>query len=440
LNIQKGHHPAYYRKPGQYQLLSKMVHITIRNILSLACLAMPILAQATSMVPSESPNADADLICSTLDETDCYPRTFEATKDFQVIKEGQDIPPGLHVRMNINSGEREARLNIPMEGEDDGLEAIKDLPTEQSVVVVPQPDPDPEESKPAMRDQVPISPPVYDTAGKVPPPPPTSGDEISTFQTALIFIKTEARAFDKALDDLSELAHDIYYGLEIAKDAPVLEKLLCLIMGSGSEKFSATEKGRDHKAASILASAVQNNPTALKEVGKLWKMLSSPTCGMELLETKTRGKGDFVSILRSRLGREKDPQVLKAKVTAISNLLKEPTIRKNFLDKGGMELMLAIFLKKGVDFDGVRQKVAQLANDNFLDESMGASLGEWPKMPVNEGKVCNKKGRMLEDGCWEYHVDSFFQVRQTAFWARDFGTKLRERREEWGDSIKDREL
>jgi nucleotide exchange factor SIL1 len=418
-----------------------MVYITGHSLLGLACIVLPILARASSSSPSGSPVADDDLICSSSDETNCYPRTFEPTKDFQVIKEGQDIPAGLHVRININSGEREARLNIPIEGEDDGLETIKDLPTEQSVVIVSQPDPEPEDQKPAMRDQVPISPPVYDTAGKVPPPPPSSGDELTTFQTALVFVKTEARAFDKSLDDLSELAHDIYYGVEIAKDAPVLEKLLCLIMGSGSEKFPAKEKGRDHKAASILASAVQNNPTALKEIKNLWKMLSYPTCGAELMESShSRGKGDFISILRNRLGREKDPQVLKAKVTAISGLLKEPTIRKDFLHKGGMELMLAIFLKKGVDFDGVRKKVAELITDNFLDQSMGAQLGVWPKMPVNEAKVCRTKGRMLEDGCWEYHVDAFFQVRQTAFWAKDFEKLLKERRDEWGDSIKDREL
>jgi len=343
--------------------------------------------------------------------------------------------------MNIYSGEREARLNIPMEEENGGLDAIKDLPTEQSVVIVPQPDSEPEEQKPAMRDQVPISPPVYDTAGKVPPPPPTSGDEISTFQTALIFVSTEARAFDKALDDLSELAHDIYYGLEIAKNAPVMEKLLCLIIGSGSEKFPAREKSRDHKAATILASAVQNNPNALKEIGNLWKMLAYPTCGTELMDSKSaKGKGDVVSILRNRLGREKNPQTLKAKVTAISGLLKEPTIRKDFLDKGGMEMLLAIFLKKGVDFDVVRRKVAELVTDNFLDESMGAKLGLWPKKAVNEDKVCKTKGRMLEDGCWEYHVESFFKLRQTALWAREFTALLSARRGEVKHQRADREL
>lgn len=423
-----------------------MVNLTARNILGLACLALPILSRANSPPSSVAPVADEELICSSTDENDCYPRTFAPTEEFQIIREGQDIPAGLHIRMDINSGEREARLNVPMEGEtpfEDSLrEALKDLPTEQSVVVVPQPEGEAkqEEPKPAMRDQVPISPPVYESAGKVIPPPPTSGDEISTFQAALIFVKTEARAFDKALDDLSELSHDIYYGLEIAKDAPVMEKLLCLIIGSGSEKFPAKEKSRDHKAASIIASAVQNNPTALKEVGNLWSMLVFPTCGSEFYEAKSHGKKDLVSILRNRLGREKDPHTLKAKVTAISGLLKEPVIRKDFLDKGGMEMLLAIFLKKGVDFDIVRKKVLELVNDNFLDEGMGAALREWPKMPVNEGKVCRTKGHMLEDGCWEYQVDSFFNERQTAFWAKEFSQKLRERRAEWGDSIQDREL
>jgi len=419
-----------------------MVYITPRNFLGLACLALPIITRATSSPPSDSPSSDQDLICSSTDKNDCYPREFVPTEEFQVIKEGQDIPAGLHIRMDINSGQREARLNIPMEGDEGLLEALKDLPTEQSVVVVPQPEgeTEQEESKPAMRDQVPISPPVYESAGKVIPPPPTSGDEISTFQAALIFIKTEARLFDKALDDLSDLAHDIYYGLEIAKDAPVMEKLLCLIIGSGSEKYPAKEKSRDHKAASIIASAVQNNPTALKEIGNLWSMLVYPTCGGELYEAKSAGKKDSISILRNRLGREKDPQSLKAKVTAISGLLKEPVIRKDFLDKGGMEMLLAIFLKKGVDFDIVRKKVLDLVNDNFLDEGMGAELRVWPKMPVNEGKVCRIKGRMLEDGCWEFHVDSFFRERQNALWAGEFVQKLTERRAEWGDSIHDREL
>jgi nucleotide exchange factor SIL1 len=413
-----------------------MVRISSRGLLGLACLTLPVFTRAIS--PQAS--ADKDLICSTTDPTDCYPRVFEPTEDFQIIKEGQDIPPGLHVRMDIYTGLREARLNIPMEGEEGAIEGTQEIPIEQAMVVIEQPDTEPEPKQPVMRDQVPINPPVYDTAGKIPPPPPSSGGEISTFQKAMLTVKMEARAFDSALDDLQELAHDIYYGLEIAKDGPVLEKLVCLIVGSGSERMPAREKGRDHKAASILASAIQNNPTALKEVSNFWRVVMYPTCGTELMHSKTRGKDNFVAILRSRLGREKDAGALKAKITAISGLLKEPVIRGDFLDKGGMEMLLAIFLKKGEQFDSVRQKVAQLITDNFLDESMGATLGIWPKMPVNEGKVCEGKERMLEDGCWESHVNAFSEKEPKEEWAKEFLAALKEQRTKWGDSVKDREL
>lgn len=419
----------------EHHHLFNMVQISIRCLLGVAWLLFPILAQATSSQSSESPVASTDLICPTDNVADCYPRIFEPTKDFQIIKEGQDIPPGLHVRMNIYSGEKEARLNIPMEGEE-GYN-LEGLPTEQSIVTVDQPESEP--GKPALRDQVPIEPPVYNTAGKIPPPipDPASGDEMAIFQKALLTIKMEARAFDSALADLSDLSHDIYYGVEIAKDGPVLEKLICLTLGSGSEKMPANEKGRDHKAASILASSIQNNPTALKEVSSYWKMVMYPTCGFDVAASTQK---NFVGMLRSRLGREKDPNALKAKVTAISGLLREPTIRKEFIEKGGMELLLAIFLKKGEQFDVVRQKVGQLVMDNFLDEGMGAAIGVWPRLPVSEAKICETKETMLQDGCWEHHVGAFSKSASKVGWAKDFLAALKEQRPAKESSTKDREL
>lgn len=40
---------------------------------------------------------------------------FQPTADWQAIKPGQGIPPGLHVRMNLQSGVKEAKL---MDGDD----------------------------------------------------------------------------------------------------------------------------------------------------------------------------------------------------------------------------------------------------------------------------------------------------------------------------------
>ncbi|TVY89994.1 Nucleotide exchange factor [Lachnellula willkommii] len=413
--------------------LLNMVQIPTRCLLGLAWLFLPTLARAISSSP-DSPVASTDLICPTTNAADCYPRIFEPTKDFQTIKEGQDLPPGLHVRMNIYSGEKEARLNIPMEGEE-GYNP-EGIPTEQAMVIVDQPEAEPE--KPALRDQVPIEAPAYKDAGKIPPPIPNAeaGDEMGTFQKALLTIKMDARAIDGALDDLSDLSHDIYYGVEIAKDGPVLEKLVCLTLGSGSEKIPATENGRDHKAASILASSIQNNPTALKEVAGYSKMVMYPTCGLDISANTQK---NFVDMLRSRLDQEKTPSVLKAKVNAISGLLREPTIRDAFLEKGGMELLLEIFLKKEEGFDVVRRNVGQLVMDNFLDEGMGAVLDVWPRMPVSETKVCEAEETMLGDGCWEHHVKSFSKSASKAGWAKEFLAALKEQRKR-GNSTKDREL
>ncbi|KAF4632640.1 hypothetical protein G7Y89_g5484 [Cudoniella acicularis] len=428
-----------------------MVKITRGGLMCIAYLTFPILARAVSSqseIPlSETPSTNKDLICSNDDPTDCYPHVFEPTEEFQVIREGQDIPPGLHIRLDVSTGKKEARLNVPMEG-DEALSALEGLPTEHSIVVVDQPEADTESTyepeKLALRDRVNIKIPAYDNAGKVPPPIPdaASVDDMGTFQKALLAIKMDARAFDKSLDDLADLAHDIYYGVEITKDKPVLEKLICLVAGSGSERMPAKENDRDHKAASILSSAIQNNPTALKEIASFWRIVMYPTCGLEIQDDKSHVQTDLVAMLRKRLGKEKKPHTLKAKVSLISGLLREPTIRAEFLKKGGMEVLLAMFLKKGEQFDIVRKRVGQLVMDNFLDEGMDAALGEWPKSAVSDAKTCQTKGKMLGDGCWEHHVETFSKTEPGEEWTKELVVALTEHRGNLGltASANDREL
>jgi nucleotide exchange factor SIL1 len=415
-----------------------MVLISSSRLLGAACFYLPLLAHASS-APEVSPSASAELICAPENSDDCYPRIFEPTKDFQIIREGQDLPPGLHIRMNIQTGLKEARLNIPIEGEESVESQLEGLPTEQAMVVVDQPEADSEDiERPALRDQVPMNPPSYDTAGKVPPPIPNgeSGNEMTTFQASMLAIKMEARAFDKALDDLSDLAHDIYYGVEIAKDGPVLEKLICLTLGAGTQRMNAKENNRDHKAASILGSAIQNNPTALKEIAGFNKMAIHPTCGQDAAQPQQ----DFVKTLHSRIGGEKNAATLRAKVGAISGLLREPTFRDEFLKRDGMELLLAMFLKKGEDFDVVRKKIGQLVMDNFLDEGMGASLGVWPKSEASSSATCEVKANILDDGCWDHHVDTFSKTTPKAGWAKDLLVALKDERAKTVKGKKVREL
>jgi nucleotide exchange factor SIL1 len=356
---------------------------------------------------------------------------FQPTEDFQSIKEGQDIPPGLHVRLNIYTGEKEARLNIPMDGDDDP--ALEGIPVEQAMVVVDQPESESEEAK-----QIPIPPnaPAYEAVGKIQQPPPNSGDAV-TFGSATLSIKTGREDFDTSLDDLSELAHDIYYGVEMCKDRPTVEKLLCYALGHGSEKFPATENRRDHKAASTLAAAIQNNPSALTEVTNLGKELWYPTCGTS---KKAAGTEHFVEILRKNLEREMDPSALKAKVALMNGLMKNPNVRDDFVQAGAMKLLLAIWLQEGEQWEPARMNVAQVVMDTFLDENMGAELKIWPKGPASKGKVCESTDRRLDDGCWEHHVEGLLKTSPRSSWAKDFLKMLREQRANVAEPISHQEL
>ena len=61
---------------------------------------------------------EVELICHN--RSDCYPKVFQATSEFQRVRDDQDLPAGLHVRLNVWTGEKEAkvcpRLMLPNTG------------------------------------------------------------------------------------------------------------------------------------------------------------------------------------------------------------------------------------------------------------------------------------------------------------------------------------
>lgn len=48
---------------------------------------------------------------------ECYPRVFEPTDQWQTVREGQEIPGGLHVRINMVTGMKEAKNIEPEQAE-----------------------------------------------------------------------------------------------------------------------------------------------------------------------------------------------------------------------------------------------------------------------------------------------------------------------------------
>lgn len=338
-----------------------------------ASASSPSASEAGASSPSKS--AEGDIICHTDNPAECYPKIFQATDEFQTVHDDQDLPSGLHVKMNIWSGLKEAKINVPDEQLDPSLEG---LPVDTAMVIV-----DPE-SEPVDSDlpQIRKGAPEYEAVGKI----KTPTDESRSFKDSLTVLKTLAlddRPTDAALDILKEISHDIYYGLKIAEDTNAVKSLLCMMSSQdvfAKEGGDAAHVTKASQAASIIGAALQNNQKALDEVEKAWGDIRKTTCeGTNLAKSvfsmlMPEGAADENAANGASLDR-----LTKAKAGALRGLIKSPIIRDDFLANGGMAQVLQVLLIDDPKMAPAQRKLANFVLDSFLDESMGAILGVWPR-------------------------------------------------------------
>ncbi|KAK3949366.1 hypothetical protein QBC32DRAFT_349271 [Pseudoneurospora amorphoporcata] len=400
------------------------------SLLALLGVALAGVSASSSPSASSAANSDeAELICHTSNPAECYPKIFQPTSEFQVVHPDQDLPTGLHVRLNIYTGQKEAKINVPDEAVDSSLEG---LPVDTSIVIV-----DPQEDSLGSEEQgQPLKPlknaPVYDPDGKIKEPrkeTAESQEEGSAFYKSLTILK-KGLDVDQALEMLEEISHDIYYGLKIAEDYDTVRELFCLANSPSvfTSQGTAPEKDltRSRLAALTISSAVQNNPKALAEISKHWTAgLQQDTC----TKSKSQSPGSEplqISTFRLLPSSSSSPSVpaslTKARISAISGLLKSPSIRQSFLSANGIDLLLQVLLDtpstsqaQGEEWEKVRRQAGHLILDNFLDEDMGAVLGEWPDAVRDvqaSDKECasraksqgdEKKGQGQGD-CWDWHA------------------------------------
>lgn len=356
---------------------------------------------------------EKDLICSSESPSDCYPKIFQATNEFQVIREGQEIEPGLHVRLDVTTGKKEAKINDPNEDNP----ALEGLPVDTSMVVVDSEQGTEEEILP-----VPKGAPAYEPVGAVKAPP----TENQAFYDSLTVLKTLSlndRPVEAALTILKDIAHDIYYGLKVAEDANAVKELLCMM--SSQDLFTmdtdneAVTQASD--AAYIIGSSLQNNQKALEEVEKSWAAISKAKCAgtdrtlsdvvFNSLVPDTPASGESSKLEGKKLS------LTKAKSSALRGLIKSPLIRDDFLANGGMAQILQILTLERPELVSDQQKLANLVMDNFLDEDMGATLGVWPRA----GDV---------DHDWDYKLKDLAKLHKSdkEHWSAELWKKLQMQR------------
>ena len=397
------------------------------RVLAFSALAGNVLASNVA-----APVDDVEVVCHTDNPADCYPKIFQPTKEFQKIHEDQDLPPGLHIRLNIGTGEREAKLNDP--DEDDA--AVAGLPTNRAVVVV---DPDIAPDTPLL----PPGTPLYEPVGLVKPP----GQESPAFHDALAvlkrgvpraslfsFGKVNTSRFDQALEHLNEFAHDLYYGVKIAEDEGALRTLLCHMSPgniSDVETDEAATIARAQRAAGTVAAALQNNPTALRLVEKSWEKLTVTPCP-STASAVSLGERVFGSFIARGAGGHDGTAVLpKARLSALNGLLKSDAIKMDFLSRDGMTRILELLLSKRPEHEAAQRKAANLVMDNFLDEEMGANTGLWPRGDVRTRSDClSSEQPAVTENCWDAHMETLAKQHRgdSAHWSIALWSLLKERR------------
>ncbi|KAI0203739.1 hypothetical protein F4808DRAFT_415607 [Astrocystis sublimbata] len=358
---------------------------------------------SASSPPVASPAAEVELICHTNNPAECYPKLFSPTEEFQVVHDDQDIPPGLHVQLDVQTGKKQAKIYDPSEENP----ALAGLPVNQEVIVV---DPEaPEESEPSIR----AGAPAYEPVGMVKAPREKSADFSQALQTVQMAAarrqSVKTSVLDGALQILEDLSHDMYYGLQIAEDAETVHSLFCLLFegddAEGEERPFAERV--DLLASTILSASVGNNPRALTAIESHWDSITAKQCKASPHSIKTE--------LYYRLAPTSEPgtaydaeeaEVARIYLAVISGLFKSPKIRAEFLESTGMQSFLQILLRDdGGVWEPRRAKVARIVSDTFLDEDFGATQGLWPTKQQLMAGYCTEEGpQALGDECWEYHL------------------------------------
>lgn len=292
-----------------------------RQMLFFKVLFLAFLSATKCSSHSHINDVSSDTICIASGE--CYPAIFEATEEFRVVREGQTIPAGLHVKMNLETGLKEARLLSDTDRQDG------DRSSDMALVPGEEVRNDPSNAAEA-------SPKPY------PPSKALHGSDLGNFNEALDVLGQSSicnQNTKDALDILEELVHELEFGLKLAdaKKSKGLEMVLHLLQSQDATCRS--------KAALVLGSALRNNDNALAALTSDFPVTS------QLLE-----------LLRF----EEEAQVQSMLIYALSAIMPEKSSMHSFLFSDGHEVILKTYSKGSETLKG---KIASFIEDHFAQIS-----------------------------------------------------------------------
>ncbi|MCJ1470835.1 hypothetical protein MMC07_009482 [Pseudocyphellaria aurata] len=308
---------------------------TNRYFLTYTCCISSFLLFAQGTVPS--PKASTDLICHTNHASECYPRTFQPTTQFQTVHDDQNLPPGLHIRINLATGIKEAKLNEPDSAQGSqaaGLVIIDDVP----------------HGPPELRDQ---SKPQDYSSQRHPQFDPSEGSVFASSVDDLKASPSHSSTVIHALASLEDLAHSQHWGLTLARDSTLSHILFQMLAPVASDSQTSLEI--QSAAALLLATAIHNNPAALEAA--LSHFYNDEWATGPLEAAVLALADERLSSLSTRM------------VFLLSALCQDETQLWKLVDARGLDLLAQVFDAENAGSDGndrLRGKIANFMVDRLL--------------------------------------------------------------------------
>lgn len=266
-------------------------------------------------------------------------KIFQPTSDWQTIQPGQGIPPGLHVRMNLQTGKKEAKL---MDG-DDGSKYQSNKDTKQKFITIDKSIISKQHLKEALKD----------FRDKFHSDSPSGGssegleskleasqqfrsiDEIrKELEEADLFVKKDieiithlVKMLNSSSSNLSEKEHALdeleYYVHQIdnARDLHSIGGLALVV-----KLINSTEPSLASRATYVLGSAAQSNPQV----------------------QQAALKQEALPLLLRLLSKHEPMAVRKKAMYALSSLIRLfPVGQKEFLKFNGLDIFKRLFEEPG---------------------------------------------------------------------------------------------
>ena len=299
-----------------------------------------------------SPKAFTDLICHTNHASECYSRIFQPTEQFQTVRDDQELPPGLHVRINLATGVKEARLNV-LDPED--TDVYSDLTVVEN----------PEHSESEMQAEQPREGNyIREGAHQHPLGSPHDVGEGSVFSSRVAAIRgssflDDAAALLPPLEDLKELSHSYHWGLTVAEDETLMHKLFQFLL---PERVPLEIRSM---TAILLGTALHNNPAALNSALSHFYNDEWP-------------QGPLEAVIMALI-HEKSPSLLSRIVFLLSSLCQDRGQLARFLESNGTNLLIQVFHAESAgrdDRDRLRGKIANFVLDRFLQSDSPIQVQE----------------------------------------------------------------